>query len=575
MAKYCTAILFALVFAIAGVHAQTTLPSSLVVYTLAPDFTQGSLTGLLVTIHFRGEHSGRTVLLLPDRWAGEKELWRNLKDVTVEGATSVAEDGGARRIILADPDAKLTVHYRVVSAIDHEPTFDDGQPFKPWIRPTWFYAFGEGVFAVPEGRVDSPAQFDWKDTHSTFHFASDLEHLAGEARVATRPGVVGDVQESILLGGDDVQLISHHEDGGDLHIALRGATSFSADQFDTLVTKIIHDERDFWGDKGQPFLVTLVATKSPQQVVSLGGSGRTDAFTLSIADSTKIEPIRALLSHEYFHTWNPRQLGSMPNGPEEFLGSWFSEGFTDFYTRNLLLRYGLFSQQDFADSWNKELSSYANSSVRDASNQVVKEEFWKNYEVQKLPYHRGAMLAAIWNQRLSHSSAGKLNLDSILRRQHQEAKALPRKPEGGAPALFVKVAASLGLDVTNDLKRFIDDGSPILLPADVFGPCFEVTSETKPRFDYGFDVEATGKAGNVITGLRKDSPAYMAGMRDGMRLTGREAGVPGDSSQEYALKVEDGGVPRVIRFLPKGKDDITLQRVVVRKPAVGQSCTAG
>jgi predicted metalloprotease with PDZ domain len=573
MAKSCSRILLSLVCTTFSLHAQTAPPNDPVVYTLAPNFTQGSLTDLLVTIRFRGEHTGRTVLLLPDRWAGEKELWRNLKDVTVEGATSVTEDGGARRIILADPDAKLTVHYRVVSAIDHEPTFDDGQPFKPWIRPTWFYAFGEGIFAVPEGRVDSQAQFDWKDAHSTFRFASDLQHLAGATRAATRPGVVGDIQESILLGGEDVQLISHHEDGGDLRIALRGATAFSAEQFDTLVTKIIHDERDFWGDKGQPYLVTLVAAKSPQQVVSLGGSGRTDAFALSIADSTKLDQIRALLAHEYFHTWNPRQLGSMPNGPEEFLGSWFSEGFTDYYMRALLLRYGLFTPQDFADSWNKGLSAYANSSVRNASNQVVKEEFWKNYEVQKLPYQRGAMLAALWNQRLSHRSAGKLNLDSILRRQRQEAKALPHKPEGGGPALFAKAAASLGLDVSNDLKHYIDDGSPILLPADVFGPCFDVTSETKPRFDYGFDVEATGKAGNVITGLRKDSPAYMAGMRDGMRLTGREAGVPGDSSQEYALKVEDGGVPQVIRFLPKGQDEITLQRVVVRHSMDNQTCT--
>lgn len=85
------------------------------------------------------------------------------------------------------------------------------------------------------------------------------------------------------------------------------------------------------------------------------------------------------------------------------------------------------------------------------------------------------------------------------------------------------------------------------------------------RFDRGWDPQATTNAGNVITGLRDDSPAYAAGLRNGMKIVKREFGQPGDSRVEYGLRVLIDGKEQVIKFMPVGKGMVTLQTVTLAK----------
>src|SRR5439155_6770423 len=118
------------------------------------------------------------------------------------GAASVTEEPSGARVIHAVPNAPLTIRYRIVSAYDHDPSVDDWrQEAPPIIRPRWFYAAGEGLFAAPDGRDDAPATFEWRGAPAGFGFASDLEHLAGPDRQAVRPGTVDDIIESVLIGG--------------------------------------------------------------------------------------------------------------------------------------------------------------------------------------------------------------------------------------------------------------------------------------------------------------------------------------------------------------------------------------
>ena len=53
--------------------------------------------------------------------------------------------------------------------------------------------------------------------------------------------------------------------------------------------------------------------------------------------------LKYVLAHELFHEWNADQMRA---GDTPLL--WFSEGFTDYYARLLLLRSGLISLDDYA-----------------------------------------------------------------------------------------------------------------------------------------------------------------------------------------------------------------------------------
>ncbi|HEY3814838.1 MAG TPA: M61 family peptidase [Caulobacteraceae bacterium] len=529
-------------------------------YRLSPVMREGKLTALAVEIRFRADPSGQTRLHLPDSYASEKTLWRYVRDLHVDGAQSVTEDGPAHRIIRSAPRATLTVRYQVVSAVNHEPTEHDGEAFAAWVRPTWFYASGEAVFAVPELPGDPAARFDWTGAPKGFVFASDVEHLAGLHRRATRPGTVNDITESALLGGFDVKLLEIEDHGARLRVAMRGAYGFTGPQLLDLVHKVMDAERGFWSDGGSPFLVTVAPLISGPGSKSLAGSGRSDAFMMSISPTATVEDLRWILAHENFHTWNPRQLGGLKDGPDEALGYWFSEGFTDFYAERLLWRSGLFDAAAFAKSWNDDLLAYASSSVRREPNERIKADFWSNREVEKLPYQRGALLAAIWDARLRKTSGGRVSLDDVM--HYQRGLATAAKGPTTAADLFVPAAAHFGLDVKDDIARYVVRGEPIVLDADVFGPCFRVETVTSKVFDRGYDTDATSRADNIVTGLRPDSPAYAAGLRDGMKLLGRAAGEPGNPDLEYGLKVKDGANERVIRFMPVGKGTLTSQRLV-------------
>ena len=48
-----------------------------------------------------------------------------------------------------------------------------------------------------------------------------------------------------------------------------------------------------------------------------------------------------------------------------------------------------------------------------------------------------------------------------------------------------------------------------------------------------------------------------------MKYLGRQGGKMGDGSVEIGFAVEDDGKPRVIRFLPRGPSEITVQKVTV------------
>jgi len=80
-----------------------------------------------------------------------------------------------------------------------------------------------------------------------------------------------------------------------------------------------------------------------------------------------------------------------------------------------------------------------------------------------------------------------------------------------------------------------------------------------PNFHRGFDIDATTAKGNVISGTDPDSPAYAAGMRDGMQLIKRASGEIGNAQIEIDYLVMDGDRERHIRYLPRAKGEHSVQ----------------
>lgn len=532
-------------------------------YTLAPEVSGNDLTALRVQVGFRADPSGTTDFRWDDGWSGERRLWQWARDLRVAGANAVEQRGDGHWRIRAAPGANLTVTYRVVSAYDHDPTVEDSEQARPVVRPRWFYAAGNALFGFPGDRETAPVTFDWNGAPG-IAFASDLEHLAGRTRTALRPGTVADALESIVIGGYDLRTFPAR-DGSGVRVATIGSYAFSPGQLDQLARRVIAVERDFWRtDRGAPFLETATPIVGNPTVMSLGGTGRGDAFALWVDQRAPLDSMKWLLAHEYFHSWNPARFGTMPDARETRPAHyWFSEGFTDYYARALMVRAGLISPAEFAEQWNEMLAAYAGSPVRTLSGTEAASAFWESYAAQKLAYQRGALLAAIWNRRLLEASGGQTNLDTVMRAQMSAA----RLSNNHATDLFRRLAARSKLAIDADEARHLVRGETILLPADIFGPCATIITEQRPSFSRGFDAEATAAAGNVVTGIDPRHPAYAAGLRNGMKILERIEGEPDNAVVPYGLLVEDKGARRTIRYLPQGAERVFVQQMQIKRQA--------
>ncbi|MBX7082782.1 MAG: hypothetical protein K1X88_26485 [Nannocystaceae bacterium] len=444
------------------------------VYTLAPVMRGGELEALEVTLELHADAEGRARLHLPERWAAAEQLWRHLDDVHIDGARAVTRDGDAVRVVEAEPGAALQLRYRVRSAWDHDPAADEGQPFAPIVRPTWFYAFGHALFAVPEHAHDAAVHFRWVGAPPELRLASDLEAMQ------TRAGSVPDLLDSVVTGGTALRTSVREIDGAPLRIAVLGHYAFDDEAFADLAAAVIAGERAFWGDPGAPMLITLTPLRPVPQQRSLGGTGLGDAFTLVLDTETPLAPLRHLLAHEYFHSWNADQLGgrgdaaTLAEGGQP--GQWFSEGFTEFYTWRLLLRAGLYSLEDFVQAWNEALVEYAASPVRNVPDATIVRDYWRDPDVGRLPYRRGALLAAVWDHALRQASAGARDLDDVM----LELRATLRDADAPEAARrFAEAYRSVGgPDPSEQLVAWVERGETITLPPDSFGACIVVRSDT-------------------------------------------------------------------------------------------------
>ena len=101
----------------------------------------------------------------------------------------------------------------------------------------------------------------------------------------------------------------------------------------------------------------------------VSGNGRISGFAIRLSPTVDAGELAFLFAHENFHTWNPTLLGG--GGPDSGVDLWFSEGFTDYYARTLLLRSGLISPEqfdslflyDFASLWSLATNTDSNFKI--------------------------------------------------------------------------------------------------------------------------------------------------------------------------------------------------------------------
>lgn len=423
-------------------------------YTFRPDFA-ASGPSLHVVLTFRGSQDGKSKLILPTTWAGERDLFNAIHNLrSVNSTTSIVTTGDdGLRILRYPPKSTVSISYDLMN--DWTGSLRHPKEFRVVVENTHAIFNGQNGLVHPE--IDQTRQvqtyFRWRGLPKNWIVASSFgtgrynQQFRGEWR---------SVYDAVFSSGDFrvTQLESH---GETLTLAARGSWIFSDRQAVDEILRIFGVERRFWGEtKPNRFLVIL--TPFDQDLGSSDGSAFSDAFLLYLSrKQTFLTDEKSLLAHEVFHAWNPYRMG-LPAGQAT---EWFTEGFAVYYQDRILLQAGLLSYSEYLDRLNRIVSAYWTSPDRNWSQTQWLERKHTGNPESELPYKRGAVIALWLDQRLRKNSSNTRSLDNCM--LDLVNTVIPRK-KLATDSLISSLTKDLSLGDAASFRSFVKDGTTISLP---------------------------------------------------------------------------------------------------------------
>lgn len=287
----------------------------------------------------------------------------------------------------------------------------------------------------------------------------------------------------------------------------------------------------------------------PNPVNPGGGIGLHRSFVITYDNATDVEELGFTLSHEMFHTYQPRMDdGGEPNRSLEH--AWFNEGLAVFYQREFLFREGLIGTEAYLRDLNAHATRYYTSALADTPNSEVAAGFWRDTRIRTLPYDRGFLYFATVDEDLRKASGNRRSLDDLtqaLRALQDQGQALTRAE------WETLLRRELGEDGVSALDRMLA-GSVPLPSSNAFGPCFRRISKDLQRYELGFEPAVLVEPERIVRGLVPDSAAERAGLRNGDRILRPvpQDAIQGDQEATLTLQVRRDGQDFTITYRPRG-----------------------
>ncbi|TFZ03638.1 M61 family metallopeptidase [Ramlibacter humi] len=376
--------------------------------------------------------------------------------------------------------------------------------------------------------------------------------------------------------------------------------SFDSERFAADVQKICDAEIRFWHDRKKPphrhyvFMLNVVddgygglehrnstaLIASRRDLPRVGDARMTDGYITLLG----------LVSHEYFHTWNVKQLRPAEFARYDYAGEnytqllWFFEGFTSYYDDLLLRRGGLIDEATYVRLLNKTINQVLQTPGREVQS-VAQASFdaWVKYyrQDENTPnatvsyYTKGSLVALCFD--LTLRAEGRTTLDEVMRTLWQRCKGGPM-----TEADFVAVLKELGgRSFAREIAAWVH-GTKELPLADLLQKqgIFALDEPAQLQQRLGVRSEENGGTVKLKTVLRGGA-AEQAGMAAGDEWLGVEVGGTGWRLAKLDdLTLYAGSHRRVIALVARDRRLLRLElqlpaaattwRLVLREPALAQ-----
>lgn len=307
---------------------------------------------------------------------------------------------------------------------------------------------------------------------------------------------------------------------------------------------------EFFGERNTtPQTLLIVPVPGPSGAFVASRKTHSVLLHVAVAD-TWSAPLRIATAVETLHAWIGERLWIGPEDPSRANeGVWFADGFARYLARDLLFRFGLVTPLELAAEVNSLESTLAMSPFAKETNAGLAARTKESGVVQTL-VARGALYATYVDTAIRQKTSNKRTLNDVIRALYK--KASEKRGPLNNTVWTEALQAELGPSGPKDFEAIIEKGATMDLPSYALGPCFKKEARTYAQYDLGFDDVASRQTKPPkVVGVRKDGPAYRAGLRDGMEIVNLQRN-PGRSDVEAVVIVAKGEKNEAIRYEPAG-----------------------
>ena len=423
---------------------------------------------------------------------------------------------------------QLVVRYRL--PLENVVPVSGGPPINLRIDGDGFSVQGRGlVMAAP---VKGAHRFAIRWNLAAMGPGAEGVSSFGDGDVVLPAGPVGRLDETVFMAGH-VQRVTH----GVFSAVWTGTPPFDPRPAMDWTAKLHLWMSSYFGDVSEPPYRVFLRL-NPMNAG--GGAAFPHSFLVTWGKGVTGDGLASILGHEMTHTWTANEIGA-----------WYNEGNAVFYQSLLAWRAGLIGPDEYLTDLNETASRYFTNPMKNTPEAEVQPRFWEDTRIRVLPYDRGAMYFAVLNGEIRRASGGKRSVDDPIKVMVKRARTGEPIDEAAWLDLLKQELGERGPAITRAMLA----GELMLPQSDDFGPCFRRTVKQIRMFDLGFDPKSIVSADKIVAGLRPESEAYKAGLRDGDRIRYGVSmdTVQGDVTRTLNFQVTRDGKTFPLTYLPRGR----------------------
>lgn len=359
--------------------------------------------------------------------------------------------------------------------------------------------------------------------YGNWHVTTGLDDVEGKMFTYRAPSFEYFADCPIEIGNQ--KDFTFQVDTKDHIISIYGEGNWNIDTLIRDFSKIVTVNKEFWGDLPYKKYLFLIHC----QPNAGGGTEHINSTVMGVrpfifSNPSSYNGFLGLVSHEFFHTWNVKQLRPKALAPYDLSKEsyseelWISEGTTSYFDDLLLLRAGFRDAKNYLESIAQMISSDRSrpgNTIQPLSEASFDAwiKYWKrqqnSYKAESDYYGKGSHVSMLLDLEIRHRSKNKKSLDDVMKAMYHRFPL----SRGFTNTDFIKVCEEFsGSGLKDFFDKYLYGTMPLPWETYLSYAGLEVAVKDSAR-KIGLGITAQDAGDRVrVTGVLPNSPAEKAGI---------------------------------------------------------------